>query len=53
MWYISPVYSYTGEYTNDFIDSAEYGGCQGDFAMVMLDSEMIVYVSEDGCEFEC
>ena len=44
--------SYTGEYTEDFMDLTGYGSRLGDFAMEMLDSEMIVCNEQNGCEFK-
>ena len=45
IWYIyisSVIRSYIGEYTEDFTDSTGYGGRLEDFALDMLDLEMVI-----------
>ena len=39
---------YTGEYVEDFTDSTGYGGRLGNFAMDMLDLEMVIKDEENG-----
>ena len=52
MWYIYAVWSYTGEHTEEFMDSMQYGGRLGDFAVDMLDLEIVVNDEENKCGFE-
>ena len=42
IYIFSAICSYTGEYSNYFIDWTEYGGGFRNFAMDMLDTEMVV-----------
>ena len=50
--YISSIHSYSGGYTEDFKDLTGSGGHLRDFAMDMLDSEMVINDKENSCGLE-